>query len=77
MKIAQTAMLVRRMVDQFVDQSPSYTFQKRGILYFSRRVPADLQAKYRAPRIVMTLRTRSEKIARKLASSITARLGDY
>ncbi len=70
-------MLVRRMVDQFVDQSPSYTFQKRGIFYFSRRVPTDLQAKYRAPRIVMTLRTRSEKIARKLASSITARLGGY
>jgi len=28
-------------VDQMVDQNEAYTFQKRGIFYFSKRVPSD------------------------------------
>ena len=32
-------------------KSNSYTFQKDGIWYFSRRVPADLRRHYRAGRI--------------------------
>ncbi len=30
-------------VDQMVDQNEAYTFQKRGVFYFSKRVPSDLK----------------------------------
>ena len=38
-------------------KSNSYTFQKDGVWYFSRRVPADLRRHYRTGRIVKTLLT--------------------
>jgi uncharacterized protein YcgL (UPF0745 family) len=60
-----------------VDQTPSYTSCKRSTFYFLRRVPVDLQAKYRSPRIVMTLGARSEKLARKHANTIATRLDNY
>ena len=44
--------------------SNSYTFQKNGIWYFSRRVPADLQRHYRTNRIAYSLRTKSVRDAR-------------
>jgi integrase len=40
-------------------KSNSYTFQKSGIWYFSRRVPADLRRHYRTGRIAYSLRTKS------------------
>ena len=40
-------------------KSNSYTFQKHGIWYFSRRVPADLRRHYRTGRIAYSLRTKS------------------
>jgi len=40
-------------------KSNSYTFQKDGIWYFSRRVPADLRRHYRTGRIAYSLRTKS------------------
>jgi hypothetical protein len=39
-------------------KSNSYTFQKDGIWYFSRRVPADLRRHYRTGRIAYSLRTK-------------------
>ena len=37
-------------------KSNSYTFQKDGVWYFSRRVPADLRRHYRTGRIAYSLR---------------------
>ncbi len=40
-----------------------FNFTKEGIYYFSRRIPADLQAHYTASRIAYSLRTRSGPVA--------------
>ena len=55
-------------------KSNSYTFQKDGIWYFSRRVPADLRRHYRTGRIAYSLRTKSIKDARVRAMSDAAKL---
>ena len=52
----------------------SYTFQKDGIWYFSRRVPADLRRHYRTGRIAYSLRTKSIRDARVRAMSDAAKL---
>ena len=52
-------------------KSNSYTFQKDGIWYFSRRVPADLRRHYRTGRIAYSLRTKSIRDARVRAMSIS------
>ena len=55
-------------------KSNSYTFQKDGIWYFSRRVPADLRRHYRTSRIAYSLRTKSVRDARVRAMSDAAKL---
>ena len=55
-------------------KSNSYTFQKDGIWYFSRRVPADLRRHYRTSRIAYSLRTKSIRDARIRAMSDAAKL---
>jgi hypothetical protein len=50
-------------------KSNSYTFQKDGIWYFSRRVPTDLRRHYRTGRIAYSLRTKSISDARIRAMS--------
>ena len=55
-------------------KSNSYTFQKDGIWYFSRRVPADLWRHYRTGRIAYSLRTKSVRDARVRAMSDAAKL---
>ena len=57
--------------------SNSYTFQKDGIWYFSRRVPADLRRHYRTGRIAYSLRTKSIRDARVRAMSDAAKLDRY
>ena len=57
-----------------VTKSNSYTFQKGGVWYFSRRVPADLRRHYRTGRIAYSLRTKSIKDARVRAMSDAAKL---
>ena len=52
----------------------SYTFQKDGIWYFSRRVPADLRRHYRTGRIAYSLRTKSIRDARVRAMSDASKL---
>ena len=55
-------------------KSNSYTFQKSGVWYFSRRVPADLRRHYRTGRIAYSLRTKSIRDARIRAMSDAAKL---
>ena len=55
-------------------KSNSYTFQKSGIWYFSRRVPADLRRHYRTGRIAYSLRTKLLRDARVRAMSDAAKL---
>ena len=55
-------------------KSNSYTFQKDGVWYFSRRVPADLRRYYRTCRIAYSLRTKSIRDARVRAMSDASKL---
>jgi hypothetical protein len=55
-------------------KSNSYTFQKSGIWYFSRRIPQDLRQHYRTGRIAYSLRTKSIRDARVRAVSDAAKL---
>ena len=55
-------------------KSNSYTFQKSGVWYFSRRVPADLRRHYRTGRIAYSLRTKSIRDARVRAMSDASKL---
>ena len=55
-------------------KSNTYTFQKNGIWYFSRRLPADLRPHYKTGRIAYSLRTRSFRQARMRAVSDAAKL---
>ena len=55
-------------------KSNSYTFQKSGIWYFSRRIPTDLRRYYRTGRIAYSLRTKSIRDARVRAMSDAAKL---
>jgi hypothetical protein len=55
-------------------KSNGYTFQKDGIWYFSRRVPADLSGHYRTRRIAYSLRTKSIRDAHARAMSDAAKL---
>lgn len=43
--------------------SPTFTFVKDGIFYFSRRIPNELKRHYKSPRIAYSLRTRSPGVA--------------
>ena len=57
--------------------SPSFTYEKDGIFYYSRRVPSDLRNPYSKPRIVQSLRTRSQSAAAKVSLILTSRLEEY
>ena len=54
-----------------------FTFVRKRIYYFSKRVPADLIHHYRYPRIVQSLRTRSASVARTRSLIEAARLDEY
>lgn len=53
-----------------------YIFSKRSIFYFSRRVPEDLRGHYTSSRIVLSLRTKSRKIAQVRAATFATKLDD-
>ena len=55
-------------------KSNSYTFQKSGVWYFSRRVPNDLRRHYRTGRIAYSLRTKLLKDAGVRAMNDAAKL---
>ncbi len=50
---------------------------RNGIYYFVRRVPSDLLEHYQAPRISLSLKTKSASTAHRAARSISQRLEDY
>ena len=52
-----------------------YTYLKRGVYYFVRRI-RDLQTFYRTDRVILSLRTKSLHRASR-ASEATSRLDDY
>ena len=43
-----------------VDQNGAYTFQKRGIFYFSKRVPSDLKDLYKVERQPILLKLNAQ-----------------
>jgi len=57
--------------------SPTFTFVKAGVFYFSRRVPKSLQHHYTSPRIVHSLKTRSARIAEARARRAADQLDEY
>jgi hypothetical protein len=59
------------------DISVSYSFTKKGIYYFERRVPRDLRKHYSASRISYSLRTRSSAVAASRATRAAQQLDEY
>ncbi|MEM9395641.1 MAG: DUF6538 domain-containing protein [Pseudomonadota bacterium] len=57
--------------------SAPFTFLKKGIYYFSRRVPRDLHGHYKSGRITFSLRTRSAIVAGSRAALAARRLDEH
>jgi len=57
--------------------SPTFTFVKDGVFYFSRRIPKELRCHYTSPRITYSLRTRSAKIAEARGRRAADQLDEY
>ncbi len=57
--------------------SPSFTFIKDAVFYFSRRIPNELKSHYLSPRIAYSLRTRSAKVAEARARRAADQLDEY
>ena len=55
----------------------SYLYKKRGVYYFSKRVPCDVRSYYRSDRIVICLRTKSSVSAIRASKSLYQKLDDY
>ncbi len=55
----------------------SYLYKKRGVFYFSKRVPCDVKSYYRSDRIVICLKTKSNVSAIRASKSLYQRLDDY
>ena len=65
-------------VDQMVDHlNISYLYKKRGVFYFSKRVPCDVRSYYKSDRIVICLRTKSSVSAIRASKSLYQKLDDY
>ena len=55
-------------------QKPLYLTSKRGVYYYTRRVPQSLKAQFQSPRFVKCLHTKSETKAAALATELSSRL---
>ena len=65
-------------VDQIVDHlNCSYLYKKRGVYYFTKRVPCDVKSYYKSDRIVICLRTKSNVSAIRSSKSLYQKLDDY
>ena len=51
-----------------------FIYQNRGVWYFSRRVPSDLQRHYKRSRIAFSLRTKSRRAATTRAVTLASKL---
>ncbi len=56
--------------------SPTFTFIREGVFYFSRRIPKKLNSHYTSPRIAYSLRTQSAKDADARARKAADQLDD-
>ena len=54
-----------------------YTFKKRDIFYFSKRVPKDIRSHYTRDRIIICLKTKSDASASRACKSLIQKLEDY
>ena len=68
------AWRVDRMADHL---NVSYLYKKRGVYYFTKRVPCDVKSYYRSDRIVICLKTKSNVSAIRASKSLYQRLDDY
>ncbi len=55
----------------------SYLYKKRGVFYFTKRVPCDVRSYYKSDRIVICLKTKSNVSAVRASKSLYQRLDDY
>ena len=55
----------------------SYLYKKRGVFYFSKRIPCDVRSYYKSDRIVICLRTKSNVSAIRSSKSLYQKLDDY
>ena len=55
----------------------SYLYKKRGVFYFSKRVPCDVRSYYKSDRLVICLRAKSNASAVRASKSLYQRLNDY
>ena len=51
-----------------------YLYKKRGVFYFSKRVPCDVKSYYRSDRIVICLKTKSNVSAIRASKSLYQKL---
>ena len=47
-----------------------YTFKKRDVFYFSKRVPKDIRSHYKKDRIIICLKTKSDTSAARACKSL-------
>ena len=57
--------------------TPKYTYLKRGVYYFVRRIPSDLQTFYHSDRVILSLRTKFLHSASSASERLSSRLDDY
>ena len=55
----------------------SYLYKKRGVFYFTKRVPCDVKSYYKSDRIVICLKTKSKLSTVRASKSLYQRLDDY
>ncbi len=55
-------------------QKVPFAFTKRGVYYFSRRIPKDLLGHYDTNRLVFSLKTKSMRVARQRSASLSVKL---
>ena len=55
-------------------QKPLYLIAKRGVYYYTRRVPQSLKAQFQSPRFVKCLHSKSETKAAALSTELSSRL---
>ena len=63
--------------DFLKDFRVKHTYVRDGVYYYERRVPKDLERHYPRQKVVFSLRTKSVKIARSVAQSLTLQLDQY
>ena len=69
-----TLTFARKRVYHMGYQKPLYLTAKRGVYYYTRRVPQSLKAQFQSPRFVKCLHTKSETKAAALSTELSSRL---